>query len=122
MIVTPVFKRFYHVEIREPEGVYLLSEDGPYLLKGPLFCRIVPLIDGRRSVEEIAEALAGQDNMLQVRLALVFLEQRGYVVEATDDVPAARAAFWELLGADAGQAERRLRETTAAVRCFGDVP
>ena len=45
MIATPVFKRFYDVCVVDPEGVYLLSERWPVLLKGPVFCLLAPLLD-----------------------------------------------------------------------------
>jgi ribosomal protein S12 methylthiotransferase accessory factor len=121
MIARPIFKRTYHVEVVEPEGAYLLSEREPVLLKGPLFCRLAPLLDGRHSVEAIVAALAGEVSALQVHFALALLERRGHVVEG-DGAPPARAAFWDALGVDACQAERRLRETTVAVRPFGAVP
>src|SRR5262249_55489907 len=118
MIARPTFKRTYHVEVVEPEGVYLLSEGEPILLKGALFCRRAPLLDGQHRVEAIEAALADAVSAIEVRFALRFLERRGHVVEAADDAPPARAAFWDALGVDARQAERRLRETTVTVRSF----
>src|SRR5262249_53941708 len=122
MIATPTFKRTYHVEVVEPEGVYLLSAQDPILLKGPLFCQLAPLLDGQHAVDAIAAALADEVSELQVHFALAFLDRRGHIVEAADDAPPARAAFWDALGVDAGQAERRLRETTVTVRSFGAMP
>jgi bacteriocin biosynthesis cyclodehydratase domain-containing protein len=122
MIARPSFKRTYHVEVVEPDGVYLLSEGEPILLKGPLFCRLAPLLDGEHTVEQIAAALADDVSALQVQFALTFLERRGHIVEAADGAPPGRAAFWDALGVDMRQAERRLRETTVTVRPFGAVP
>ena len=121
-LTRPTFKRTFHVEVVEPDGVYLLSEGEPILLKGPLFCRIAPLLDGEHTLEAIAAALADDVSALQVQFALAFLERRGHIVEAADGAPPERAAFWDALGVDARQAERRLRETTLAVRPFGAVP
>ena len=88
----------------------------PYRDEG---ARVVLEVDGQHSVEAIVAALAGDVDALQVHFALAFLERRGHVVEADDGAPPARAAFWDALGADARQAERRLRETTVALRGIG---
>jgi bacteriocin biosynthesis cyclodehydratase domain-containing protein len=121
MIATPVFKRTYDVCVVDPEGVYLLSERWPVLLKGPVFCRLAPLLDGARTADQIVDALAAEIPPLQVRIALAFLEGNGHIVEAHAGLPPARLAMWDDLGVDAGEAEQRLRTTAVTVRACGDV-
>ena len=116
MIATPVFKRTYDVCVVDPEGVYLLSERSPVLLKGPVFCRLARLIDGQRTSSQIAAALAADMPPLQVRIALAFLEKNGHIVEAGAGVPPERLAVWDDLGVDARDAEQRLRTTLVTVR------
>src|SRR4051794_21076193 len=115
MIARPIFKRNCHVEVLPPDGVYLLSEGDPVLLKGALFCQLAPLLDGQHTVDAIVAALGGAVSAPQVYFALGFLERRGHIVEA-DDLPPARAAFWDALGVAGRQAERRLTETTVSIR------
>jgi bacteriocin biosynthesis cyclodehydratase domain-containing protein len=121
LIATPAFKRIYDVCVVDPEGVYLLSERWPVLLKGPVFCRLAPLLDGQRTTGQIVDALAAEIAPLQVRIALAFLEKNGHIVEACAGVPPARLAAWDELGVDARDAEERLRTTPISVRACGDV-
>src|SRR5262245_41967442 len=112
----------YSVRIVEQDGVYLLSEREPILLKGRIFTRLAPLLDGRHTVEAIETALAGDVHSVHVRFALAFLQRKGHVVEATRAAPAARLAIWDELAVDADAAERQLRDTVVSVRRVGDVP
>lgn len=121
MIATPVFKRSYDVCVVDPEGVYLLSERWPVLLKGPVFCRLAPLLDGQRTAGQIVDALAADIPPLQVRIALAFLETNGHIVEADAGGPPARLAFWDDLNVDARHAEERLRTASITVRACGNV-
>jgi hypothetical protein len=41
-------------------GMFLIGEREHYLLSGDLYAKICPLIDGRRSVWELVQALDGQ--------------------------------------------------------------
>src|SRR5215204_3885369 len=122
MIRTPVFKPAWHLEIVPAEGVFLLAERDQVVLRGALYETLAPLLDGRRTADQIVDALAGTATPAEVYYALARLEQGGYVVEAAGAPPADRAAFWADLGLDASGAERRLRETVVCIRQFGTVP
>jgi hypothetical protein len=117
----PQFKPSLHVEVVDSEGVYLLSEQGHFVLIGELYCQLAPLLDGRHTVDDIVDALADTDSPARVYYALTLLEQRGYVVEGTADAPSERAAFWWGLGVDAAAAERRLADSAVALASFGGV-
>ena len=122
MIVTPAFRRIYAVRVVDGDGVYLLSEGEPVILRGQIFSRLAPLIDGRHTVDAINAALAGVANPVEILLALTFLRRKKYIVEASEAAPAARLAFWDELGIDADAAEGRLATTPVSVRRIGDVP
>jgi ribosomal protein S12 methylthiotransferase accessory factor len=122
VIATPVFRRIYTVRILEEDGVYLLSEREPILLKGHIFTRLAPFLDGHHSVDAINAALHGVVDPVSIQFGLSFLSRRGYIVEASEAAPSSRLAFWDELGVDADAAERRLREATVSVRGVGDVP
>jgi len=112
----------YAVRIVEEDGIYLLSEREPILLKGQVFTRLAPLLDGRHTVDAIDAALHGVVDPLSIRFGLAFLQRKGYIVEASEAAPSARLAFWDELGVDADAAERRLREMSVSVHGVGDVP
>ena len=70
MIGRPAFKPGFHIEVVDPEGVFLLSERGHFVLKGELSCRLAPLIDGRHSADDIVDKLADSAPPAEVYYAL----------------------------------------------------
>src|SRR4051794_24861962 len=115
----PRFKRCFHVEVVDGEGVYLVSDRKQYVLQGELARRLAPLLDGTRGHDEIVAALADEDAPERTRRALAKLVERGYVVEAGDAAAPRRAAFWESLGLDGDAAERRVRAARVELVTLG---
>ena len=93
----------------------LVSESFNTLLHGKLHCRLLPLLDGRHSSEEIAEAVASAHSAAEVCAAIAALSGKGYVVSAEHGMDRSRAAYWSSLGASPRWVERRLAETRVAV-------
>ena len=88
MLTKPRFKSYFHIETLESGTVCLLSEYGHYALEGAIYSLLVPWMDGKRTVTEIAKALAGQASLIQIQRALIRLEAHGYLVEGdADDLP-----------------------------------
>ena len=77
MLHRPAFKPYFHLEPVNEEGIFLLSEHGHYVVTGPLNQLVVPLIDGMRNADEIADALSGRAKMEDVYYALAVLERNG---------------------------------------------
>ncbi|MFT3764352.1 MAG: TOMM precursor leader peptide-binding protein [Minicystis sp.] len=102
-------------------GVFLLSETGHVGLRGAAYEQLVPLLDGRRGVEEIVAALEGTVPAAEVFYALERLRKKGYLVDASVPLAPEQAAFWELCGADPAVAARRLAETTVTVTAVASV-
>jgi oxazoline/thiazoline synthase len=121
MIQRPQFKAHIHIEIVKDEGVFLVSETGHSVLTGRLFESLASLINGRRSSDEIVEALQPQAPLAEVYYALMLLEQKGFLSEADLTGPAREAAFWAIQDIDPQTARRRLGEAKVAVTTFGDV-
>jgi len=113
------FKHHLRVEPFDGERVFLISERERFMLQGRSYALLAPLIDGRRKVLELIQALAGRLSGPEVYYALMILEERGYLVEATDSLPAQVVAHWESLGVPGGLAAERLRGTSVAVRALG---
>jgi hypothetical protein len=59
----------------EGEGALLLSEEGSTLLWSRLYERLARLVNGRRSVQEIADLLAADHPVSHVLFVLMRLEQ-----------------------------------------------
>lgn len=121
MINTPVFKAHLHVEVFPGEGVLILSEEAAKALHGGAYKKIVPLIDGQRSTDEIVDALAGQVDAARVYYVLNGMEAKGYLAEATPDIPASVAAFWHGAGIAPSVALASLRDKRVAVQTIGEV-
>jgi len=122
VIQKPIFAPSFQAEIVESEAVFLLSERGHFVLKGELYCRLAPLLDGTRTTDSIVDALAEKMAAAEVYYALALLENKGYIVDAdhaaTHD---GRATFWHEFGVDARLAEQRLEACKVSVAQFGDV-
>ncbi len=95
---------------------------GKYLLKGKLYVRIVPLLDGARTMDGIVDALKPDAPPEKAYYALMTLEKKGYIAPppAPDGRPLAQAAFWHGLDADAKEAAERLAGTSVAVVPIGN--
>jgi len=95
MLHRPRLKSCFQVEIVEPEGVFLLSEQQPFLLTGHLYPLLVPLLTGHHTVDELVELLPNQATAAEVYYAVMRLEQQGYLVESEGRLPTASQAFYE---------------------------
>lgn len=91
-------------------------------LTGALYRALAPLLDGRRTADEIAAALEGQHGAAEVHYALERLAQKGYLAEPEPGHPPARTAFWHSLGSAPGEAEARMAGCKVEVRALGEVP
>ncbi|XXX72874.1 TOMM precursor leader peptide-binding protein [Sorangium sp. So ce134] len=123
-VFMPRILQFKHHLRVEPAGdketLFLIAERERFLLRGRVYRLLGPLLDGRRTEEELVSALDGEVSAAEVRYALRRLEERGYVAEAA---PAPEnpetAGFWQALGVDAARAAERLASTPVAVRAAG---
>jgi len=120
MITRPIFKPSFHVEPLGREGIFLLTETAQVLLRGGLYCALAPLLDGRRSADELVDLLDEEASAAEVYYTLARLEQQGYVVEADGATPAPEAAFWSALNVDA-RAPERLSAATVSLATFGAI-
>ncbi|MCA1991104.1 MAG: TOMM precursor leader peptide-binding protein [Coleofasciculus sp. S288] len=120
MLNTPKFKSCFRVEIIG-DRVFLLSEKDYFLLSGHLYKRLAQLMDGQHTVDDLIEHLKGQASAAEVYYALMLMEQNGYIVESTNDLPSSVEAFWEILNVDLKEAQNRLETTKVAVTAFGTV-
>lgn len=122
MIDRPTFSPQFHAEIVAPEGVFLLSEQGHFVLKGELHCRLAPLLDGHHSADQIVDRLAPHASAAQVYYTLGQMEKKGYIVPAGETLPREQAAFWRSQGADPHAAQANLAARRVAVKSLSSLP
>jgi ribosomal protein S12 methylthiotransferase accessory factor len=114
--IRPRLKRHLHAEVVGSDRVWLLSETGQHVLEGSVLAVLVPLIDGQRSIEEIADRLDGRVGASDVLYALWQLEDAGYVSLTPDDGRSDGAgAFADLLDVRAPDMAARLPERPVSV-------
>jgi len=121
MIKMPAFKSHLRPVIIPDEGVLLLSEDGTTALHGPLYERVVPLIDGTRSDDDIVTALDNELDAARVYYALALLERDGHISERVPGMDSGQAGFWHGLGLNPEAAESALRASRVRVLAVGGV-
>ena len=103
--LRPLLCTRYHAEVLADDAVAFVGENGSAVVRDPVALQVVPLIDGRRTAEEIERTLSPAVAAAEVREALAEMAQAGLVVESAD-VPAPISALW----AELGVSEFRLRE------------
>ncbi|ASG24080.1 TOMM precursor leader peptide-binding protein [Nitrospirillum viridazoti] len=101
MLKIPALKAHLRAAVIPGEGVLLLSEDGAKVLHGAAYEKVVPMIDGRHSADDIADALAGQVDAARVYFALARMEEQGHLAAPAPDLAPSVAGFWQAAGADA---------------------
>lgn len=118
---APQIKPHLRIEIIEPKHVYLLGENISYALTGEFYCHLIPLLDGKHSLEDITEQLAEWGTPEQIAEIIDRLQTKGYLTEAVSDLPEATAAFWSLLGVEPKIAHQCLQQTKVYLTAIGNL-
>lgn len=104
-----------------PENIFLMTERQTALLSDPLYFQLVPLLDGRHSVDQIVEQLQDQIPSAYVYYGLAQLETQGYLRSNDRVLSPSLATFCDHLNVDPEVAAQRLQTTTVAVKSVGSV-
>ncbi|HEX8213795.1 MAG TPA: TOMM precursor leader peptide-binding protein [Longimicrobium sp.] len=115
----PTFNPALAIEILEPDGLAVLSDDSELFLSGNLYCRLALHIDGRTPPEGLVERLAPDFSAAEVYYGLQVLQTSGLVLDSPPPGPAASAAFWHALGANARSVTESLEHGAVAVSTCG---
>ena len=76
MLKVPQIKAHWLVHSIPQQGVMLLTEDMNRALHGLLYERVLPLIDGQRSTQDIVNALSSSTEAAKVYFTLMQLEKK----------------------------------------------
>jgi bacteriocin biosynthesis cyclodehydratase domain-containing protein len=122
MIARPRLKRHLHAQVID-DRVLLIAEGRCIALSGRAFARVTTLLDGRRTCEDIVDALADEMPPAELYHALATLERNGHVEDGDDHWgPGASPAFWSTFGVDARTATDRLASRRVGLCSCGDAP
>ncbi|MEO6827367.1 MAG: TOMM precursor leader peptide-binding protein [Microbacteriaceae bacterium] len=91
------------------EGVYVLQGETTAVLRGAAYEALVPLIDGRRTADDLVDALSGQLPAAEVYFAIRSMRRRGHLVATAADEELAARAWWRELDRDPDKAARGLQ-------------
>jgi oxazoline/thiazoline synthase len=117
--LRPLVCTRYHAEVMADEAVAFVGENGSAVISDPVARLVVPLIDGRRTTDEIARSLSPTVATRQVHQSLAELTQAGLVVESAD-VPASVSALWAELGVSEFRVREVLDGVTVGLQCLAD--
>ncbi|MEW8144556.1 MAG: TOMM precursor leader peptide-binding protein [Candidatus Thiodiazotropha endolucinida] len=120
MIDIPEFQPHLRVHKLDDDTVLMVSEENRFLLRGDVITMIAPLIDGKRSSDEIANLLSEKIPEHTVFFALLRLEQNGHIIEAKPGLPKEWSAFWSLQKIDPLKAHNLIRQTAVSILSIGN--
>jgi bacteriocin biosynthesis cyclodehydratase domain-containing protein len=104
---------------KNDENVLLLSERNANFINGYTYQLLMPLIDGKNTVDEIVDLLI-QENLSssEIYYALMLMEKRGYIIDADESLPSNIAIFCEHLNINPHTAYQRLQTTRITIKSF----
>lgn len=97
------------------QNVLLVSESFNTLLRGELYCDLIPLVDGCNSLDSIMSSLDSKHDFASTLAAIVSLSTKGYIVSADHRLNSSIAAYWSSLGASPRWVEQRLVDSSVSV-------
>ena len=98
MLLRPRFRPHLRTEIVPGEGVFLLSNGRPTLLRGRLYELVAPWLDGQTTVDEVCDRLQDQVSPAEVYFTLGQLQKKEYLCDGGDGLPPGQAAMWSSQG------------------------
>jgi ribosomal protein S12 methylthiotransferase accessory factor len=119
MFARPRISSAYAVTLAPPEAVYLVGERDSTALKGEVYQRLVPLLDGSRAVADLVNLVRPDISALHVHAALGRMERRGLLDDAgpaEQPLPADQDAYWSTVGQPGSVAARALADARVSVR------
>ena len=114
--------RAHLVPVPTGKRVFLLTETDSFLIDTPAQLAVLPLLDGTRTVADVAVALAGQQPLSAVLAAIEKLRRAGLLAGGTSSLPSQETAWFDAVSADPVVAGPRLSAAQVEVRGIGADP
>ncbi|MFJ1595006.1 TOMM precursor leader peptide-binding protein [Kitasatospora albolonga] len=113
------FKRHLRVETVSGEAVYLLSERGTTVLRGPQVELLAPLLDGTRTLSAVIAEATPVVPATDVGQLIAALARAGLIGYRDPRADSAAAAYWELAGLGSAGVEAAVGMTPVHVVALG---
>jgi oxazoline/thiazoline synthase len=117
----PRIKAHLSAEVVGTSKVFLVAEDHHYLVQGEASVRVLPYLDGKHTVGEIASALSNVVSLPEIIFAVRKYDMFGHLADGRPDLPDRELAYWDALGVDPAAAADLLRSARLPVVVVGDV-
>src|SRR5689334_24735428 len=114
----PRLKAHFRV-VASAEEVFLTAEDRHYLVTGPGAAAVLPYLDGRHTVADIAVALSGAVAPANVLRTVGKYAAHGTLAEGRPTLPEAELAYWDALGVGDASQIAALSAASATVLSIG---
>lgn len=115
-VMYPVLAPHLRFQSVGDQQTLLVSETFNTLLHGELIADLLPVLNGRRSLDKVVADLETRYTGDDVRTAVASLAQKGYVVSGKYDMDQNQAAYWSSLGATPRWVEQRLKDARITVK------
>ncbi|MGW2216949.1 TOMM precursor leader peptide-binding protein [Nonomuraea sp. NPDC001684] len=116
----PRLKAHFTPQVIDGSKVFLLAEGQHYLVQSAGAGKLLPYLDGRRTVAEIASALSDEVPLPQTLIAIRKFAAFGHLANGRPDWPDSALAFWDAQGIDPVHAHDALsRAEFTVVACAG---
>jgi oxazoline/thiazoline synthase len=119
VIKKPRLKNSFRFEPVDSEGIFLLSERETTCLSSLLLQRLMPLMDGKLTDEEIVGQLSQELPAASIFYALMELETKGFITENQPVLDSNLALFCESLQVDSKDGCKQLQTTRVSLRALG---
>ncbi|MFC4589582.1 TOMM precursor leader peptide-binding protein [Sphaerisporangium corydalis] len=118
----PRLKAHFTAQVVDGSKVFLLAEGQHYLIQGTGTAEVLPYLDGRHTVADIAVALSGKLPLMQVLTAIRKFDAFGHLADGRPDWPEHTLAYWDAQGLDPEKVRVSLADTEFTVTGAGADP
>jgi ribosomal protein S12 methylthiotransferase accessory factor len=118
MLSQPRLRTCFEVVSLPPRQLFLLDERRQVILEGAIYVRLAPLLDGRRSLADVADAVSADFALHEVLLALGHLENQDCLVEGPARLTEPEAAWFDSFTREPKRVERT-EAARISVRALG---
>ena len=121
-VTHPRLKSHLTIEVLSKDRAFVVGEDRSVMLEGAAQVALPAVLDGTRTVPEVAGALAAQGIAIRdVFVGLRKLEILGLIAEGRPDIAERELAYWDASDVDASRVASELPAARVAVLTVGEV-
>lgn len=111
----PRLKAHFTSQLLDGSTVFLLAEGQHYRVTAEGAGKVLPYLDGRHTVAEIAASLSDELPLMQTLMAIRKFAAYGVLADGRPDWPEHTLAFWDAQGIDPVRARSALESTEIVV-------